>query len=122
MPGYIRTNNHSEKPARIHDALSGDEFVSDIESNSPQEDQSLKKEIKAKLDSHPEIDPHHISIHAKGGIVSMTGEVESLDEKSTIEALVENIEGVSEVVNFLKVRKGIDTSDGHGINYGGHSL
>jgi DNA primase catalytic subunit len=96
MPGYIRTNNHSEKPARIHDALSGDEFVSDIESNSPQEDQSLKKEIKAKLDS--------------------------LDEKSTIEALVENIEGVSEVVNFLKVRKGIDTSDGHGINYGGHSL
>src|SRR5690606_35760418 len=101
-----------------NDALSGDEFVAGVESENPHEDLSLQKTIIETLKAHPEIDSENISVHVKGGHISITGDIDSVDGKSTVEAMVENIEGVTDVVKILEIRKGIDASDGQGIKLG----
>lgn len=109
-PGYQgRINDDEEFLRHRHDALSGDDFNAGIESENPEEDKLLKKFLMKKLRAHPTLDVSDVKLNVKGGFVSITGEVDNADMKSTIEALVAKTDGVVDVVNFLQLRRGIDT-------------
>lgn len=114
-PGYQGRIEDDESLPNKHNALSGDEFEAGIESENPEEDRGIKKEILRKLSEHPVLDISEVEVNVKGGFVSITGKAENIDAKSTIEALVAKTDGVIDVVNFLQLRKGLESGDGQGI-------
>lgn len=106
-PGYQGRINEDEQFLRHqHDALSGDDFSAGVESDNPEEDKLLKKELMRKLKAHTALDVADVRLNVKGGYVSITGSVDNADTKSTIEALVARTDGVVDVVNFLQLKKG----------------
>lgn len=117
-PGYQGRIDDDEIKKHRHDALSGDEFNAGVESDNPQEDRRLKRELINKLMAHPELNVSGVKLNVKGGFVSITGMADNIDAKGTIEAIVGKTEGVLDVVNFLQLRKGFDTGDGHGLREG----
>lgn len=114
-PGYQGRIGKDEIKHK-HDALSGDEFNAGVESDNPGEDKRIHREIMNKLFAHTELDASEVKINIKAGYVSITGIVDNIDAKGTVEALVAKTEGVVDVVNFLQLRKGFDSGDGHGIH------
>lgn len=108
-PGYQGRRLNDEQLRHIHDALSGDDFNAGVESDNPEEDTRLKETLMNKLNAHPELDVHEVKLNVKGGFVSITGHVDNSDAKSTVEALVARTDGVVDVVNFLQLRRGLDT-------------
>lgn len=117
-PGYQGTAGEDDPlyGKHGHDALSGNDFEPGIESENPDADRILRRDILNSLKAHPEIDTGPLNIHVKSGYVSLNGEVNSPDEKATIEALVAKTEGVLDVVNFLKLKRGYDTGSSKGIS------
>lgn len=106
-PGYQgRINEDEEFLRHKHDALSGDDFSAGVESDNPEEDKLLKKQLMRKLRAHTALDVSDVKLNVKGGFVSITGEVDNADMKSTIEGLIAKTEGVVDVVNFLQLKKG----------------
>ena len=59
--------------------------------------------VKAALALHRDISERPISVRARGGVVTLAGEVASSDERAKIEDLVLNIDGVDHVENFVAV-------------------
>lgn len=111
-PGY-QGRIDEEDIRHKHDALSGDEFYAGIESDNPEEDLRLKTLLMEKLYAHPELDASEVKLDVKSGFVSITGRVENIDAKSTVEALVGKTDGVLDVVNFLQLRKPFDSKITH---------
>ena len=107
-PGY-QGRFDEEKLRHVHDALSGDEFNAGVESDNPEEDKRLRDKLIHKLNAHPELDVSEVKINVKGGFVSITGTVENIDAKGTVEALVGKTDGVMDVVNFLQIRRGSES-------------
>ena len=111
-PGY-QGRIDEEKLRHVHDALSGDEFNAGVESENPEEDRRLRDKLIHKLNAHPELNVSEVKINVKGGFVSITGVVDNIDAKGTVEALVSKTDDVMDVVNFLQIRKGSDSQISH---------
>lgn len=105
-PGY--SGRKEEDIPHRHDALASDEFYAGVESENPEEDRRFRKELMKKLRAHPELDVSEVRLNVKGGYVSITGRVNDINAKSTVEAIIANTEGVVDVVNFLQLNKGFD--------------
>jgi osmotically-inducible protein OsmY len=73
-------------------------------------DERIKEEFSDLLTSHHEIDPSEVEIKVSNGEVTLTGTVESRQEKRLIEDLAEQTAGVSEVTNQLRVHSSHDSS------------
>ena len=56
--------------------------------------------------THPDIDPSDIEVSVAKGIVTLAGTVEDRHEKRLAEYIVEDVLGVDDVENRLKVRHG----------------
>lgn len=68
-------------------------------------DERLAQEIHEILTKDPEVDAQEIEVRVDGGVVTLTGEVESSDAKLLAEELVESLPGVREVHNRLRVAR-----------------
>jgi len=66
-------------------------------------DERIKEEISDLLTSHHEVDPSEVEIKVSNCDVTLTGTVNSRYEKRMIEDLVQQIQGVSDVTNQLRV-------------------
>jgi len=73
-------------------------------------DERIKEEISDLLTSHHEVDPSEVEIKVSNCEVTLTGTVESRQEKRLIEDLVSQISGVSDVTNQLRVQQSQDSS------------
>lgn len=74
------------------------------------DDKALTKTVKEKLSADPEIadmiKTNKIKVHAKNGDVTLSGKVESDDQKKSIEDTVKAVDGVKSVEDkHLKVEK-----------------
>jgi osmotically-inducible protein OsmY len=67
-------------------------------------DAQLKSDVEAELEWDPSIDATHVGVMAKGGVVTLTGHLESFAEKSAIERAVSRVAGVQAVAIELDVK------------------
>lgn len=107
-PGYqgsINTDPVDDSSTNKHNALAGDDLAPGMESIDPAQDELLKNKIEEKLWAHTEVNVTKVSVYAKNGFVSLTGEVDGPDAKAFVEALVENTDGVTDVVSLLSIHE-----------------
>lgn len=74
--------------------------------NYQRSDERLRELISDRLLEDPHIDSSDVSVEVKSGEVALTGTVDDRRTKYQIEELVEQIHGVRDVDNRLKVRRG----------------
>jgi osmotically-inducible protein OsmY len=67
-------------------------------------DLELKKAVESELSWEPSINAAEIGVAAKGGIVTLTGHIQSYWEKVAAERATERVSGVKAVVNNLEIR------------------
>src|SRR6516165_2906760 len=69
----------------------------------PHDDKTITKEIQAKLYHDITLKRRDISIIAQNGVVVLSGQVNSEDERASAERLAASVGGVKRVVNQLAV-------------------
>jgi len=67
-------------------------------------DQALKQEVLDELAWQPGFDESHISVIARGGVVTLTGRVRSYAEKCVAERAAGRVMGVRAIVEELEIR------------------
>jgi osmotically-inducible protein OsmY len=67
-------------------------------------DSALRDEVEAELKWDPDIDPDHIAVSIKEGVVTLTGYVRSFNQKWEAEDAAKRVAGVMGVANDLEVR------------------
>jgi osmotically-inducible protein OsmY len=67
-------------------------------------DAQLHQDIMQALDWEPSLNPIHIDVAIRDGVVTLTGFVTSLTEKWTTEHVVKSVSGVKAVADDLEVR------------------
>src|SRR5690242_942289 len=75
-------------------------------------DLQIRQDVLAELDWDPEIDATSVGVAVEGGVVTLTGWVESLATKKAVERAVQRVEGVRAVANDLSVRGERTWTDG----------
>lgn len=71
--------------------------------NYTRSDVRIYEEVCETLMKHPQVDASKTGVEVEGGIVSLLGFIESREAKRLAEALVEDLPGVLEVRNLLKI-------------------
>ena len=69
-------------------------------------DERIHEEISDRLMTHPDIDASDIEVVVANGIVTLTGTAEDRHEKRLANLIAEDVVGVDDVQNQLKVRHG----------------
>jgi BON domain-containing protein len=72
--------------------------------NWQRSDDRIREDINERLTDHPEIDASEIEVQVKGGEVTLTGIVDERHTKRLAEDVAENVTGVREVHNQLRVQ------------------
>jgi hypothetical protein len=68
-------------------------------------DERIREDVCDMLAGSPMVDASESEVQVKGGDVTLTGSVNSREEKRLAEDLIENISGVKEVNNQLRVQR-----------------
>lgn len=69
------------------------------------DDGTLTSSVKTKLASDKLVTLTRVGVETNNGIVYLTGEVETAQQRSHIGSLASEVKGVKKVVNNLQVRK-----------------
>jgi len=69
------------------------------------DDGTLTSYVKTKLASDKLVSLTRVGVETNNGIVYLTGEVETAEQKSRSGSLASEVKGVKQVVNNLQVRK-----------------
>jgi hypothetical protein len=69
-------------------------------------DDRIREDISDRLTDDPMVDASEITIEVKGGEVTLSGTVEDRDQKRRAEDIAEQVPGVRDVSNHLRVHKG----------------
>ncbi len=67
-------------------------------------DHQVKEDVTAELDWEPSIEADHIGVAVEGGVVTLTGHVDSYWKKSAAERAVGRVNGVKGLAEELEVR------------------
>lgn len=70
-------------------------------------DERIREDICDRLMTHPDIDASDIDVEVSDGIISLMGTTEDRHEKRLAELIAEDVVGVDDVDNRLKVRHGV---------------
>lgn len=71
-------------------------------------DDRIKEDVCECLERSSQVDASEIEVEVKDACVTLTGKVESRQAKRNAEMLIENLRGVDDVINELKVEKSKD--------------
>lgn len=74
-------------------------------------DNELRREVERELEWEPSLDERRIGVSVDGGIVTLTGEVNSYAERWKAERTVERVKGVRGIANELSVHTSVDRTD-----------
>jgi len=69
------------------------------------DDSYITGAVKTKLASDKMVTLTRVGVETNNGIVNLTGEVETAEQKSHIGSLAGQVKGVKQVINNLQVRK-----------------
>lgn len=74
-------------------------------------DEELKDLITDRLLYDPTVNSDYIDVSVEDGVISLTGEVESRDDRKWIEVLVRQVPEVTDVRNYLEIAPDDDHND-----------
>ena len=66
-------------------------------------DERLKEDVSERLKAHADVDASEIEVHLQDGVVTLKGEVADRSQKRWAEDCAEDVSGVEDVVNQLRV-------------------
>ncbi|HKG90725.1 MAG TPA: BON domain-containing protein [Gemmatimonadaceae bacterium] len=69
-------------------------------------DDRIREEVNEALARHPDVDASDVEVRVENGVVTLSGVVEDRRQKRLAEDVVEDVFGVDDVDNGLKVRHG----------------
>ncbi|HEY7232917.1 MAG TPA: BON domain-containing protein [Gemmatimonadaceae bacterium] len=69
-------------------------------------DERITEEVSDRLMTHPDVDASDVEVRVANGVVTLMGTVEDRHQKRIAEFIAEDIVGVDDVSNELKVRHG----------------
>jgi osmotically-inducible protein OsmY len=72
-------------------------------------DEKLIEEVSERLERHGHIDASNIEVECSGGVIRLKGSVDGRAAKRTAEETAENVYGVQDVMNELKVQRETNT-------------
>ena len=75
--------------------------------NYRRSDARIRDDVNERLTRDPDIDPSEVEVEVRGGVVTLRGIVEDRSEKHRIEDVIDDVFGVLDIDNGLKVRHGI---------------
>jgi BON domain len=78
-------------------------------------DDRLKEMISERLSDDPNIDASEITIAVSGGVVKLTGTIDSRAEKYQVEELIERCGGVKDIDNQLRTQSRQSSGQGQGL-------
>lgn len=114
----MRQPDESYIPDKKYYGLDGVEFVREdtfhFIGKGPKDydpDKRIWEEACIGLTFHSEVDASNIEVKVKNGVVTLLGEVLTRKMKKLAEKCVENVPGVSDVENYLKVKRSFLFSD-----------
>lgn len=67
-------------------------------------DSQLKKDVTAELDWDPSINPAHVGVAVKDGVVTLTGHLDTYAEKYAIERAVQRVKGVKGIAVEVDIK------------------
>jgi hyperosmotically inducible periplasmic protein len=67
------------------------------------DDASITAKVKAKLAADGDINPFNIDVDSNEGVVTLQGRVEKEEARTKAEQLARDTDGVSRVINLIKV-------------------
>jgi osmotically-inducible protein OsmY len=82
-------------------------------------DSQLQQAVLAELKWEPSVTAAHIGVTAKGGVVAITGHVESYVEKHAAETAAGRVKGVKAVAEEIEVRLSLRDKAGRRRNSSG---
>ena len=110
LTGIVETNGEAERAVALARSVVG---VNDVENNlrlgsrtmgEAFGDSFISSAVKAKLMKEPNIRSWNIDVDVYNGVVSLTGLVESADQKKRIVEIAKTTEGAVRVVDNLRVK------------------
>lgn len=75
--------------------------------NYRRNDERIMDEINERLTHHPDIDAEDVDVRVQDGVVTLEGQVEDKHAKRLAEDIAEEVFGVREIHNQLRVRRGL---------------
>lgn len=85
-------------------------------------DARILEDVSDRLMTHPDVDASDIEVHVANGIITLTGSVPDRHQKRIADFIAEDIVGVDDVHNELKVRHGFWSSLAAGHTHGQASV
>ena len=73
-------------------------------------DERIREDVSDRLMMHPDVDASDIEVHVANGIITLTGTVADRHQKRIADFIAEDVVGVDDVHNQLKVRHGFWSS------------
>jgi hypothetical protein len=71
--------------------------------NYRRSDDRIAEDVNDRLTRHPDVDASEVECHVKDGVVTLSGTVDSRRTRRLAEEIIEDISGVRDVENHLKV-------------------
>jgi len=78
--------------------------------NYQRSDERIREEVNERLTDDPRVDASDIEVEVRNGEVTLRGRVEERRDKRTAEEVIENLPGVKDVKNELRVERSGDSS------------
>jgi hypothetical protein len=98
----------------------GESFVGRGPKGYKRSEERIREDVCERLTEHPQIDASDVEVKIQGGEVILTGTVNSRRAKRLAEDVVEQVSGVSEVSNQLRVKEsGSQGTSGRGVGTSG---
>lgn len=69
-------------------------------------DERIREDVNERLAMHPDLDPSEVDVAVENGVVKLSGVVEDRGEKRLVEDIIEDVMGIDDIDNDLKVRRG----------------
>ena len=66
-------------------------------------DERIKEDVSEQFARHPDLDPSQVEIRVTDGEITLTGNVNDRDSKRLAEDIAENVQGVKDVTNQIRV-------------------
>jgi hyperosmotically inducible protein len=101
----IETAITKEEAARLATRAAATASEAAIKFGGTVSDSALTAKIKSKMALDDHVEARGIDVHTSGTIVTLTGVVRSADEHDRAVRLARDTEGVTKVVDKLRIRK-----------------
>jgi len=69
-------------------------------------DERIREDVSDRLMTHPDVDASEVEVHVSNGVVTLEGVIDNRHQKRIAEFLAEDVLGVNDVENHIKVRHG----------------